>query len=130
MDYSNQRTRKYTKAGLSFAVAALLGVATYNYADNTPADSELANLYSQFEDNELAELSTLTEEEFEAEHEKAMERLKDNMSTILNMGTTALDAGVASRCFGWIRANQEEYNRVGTDLNFTALIEDMERQTN
>jgi hypothetical protein len=128
------------KAGLSLAVAALLGVATYNYADNTPAESEIFNLASHIEDNQrfvdeleaddYANLKGLSTEEFESAHEEAMERLAGNMDIILNMGTTALDAQTAKRAFTWIRANNEEYKRIGKDLNFNALIEDMENQTN
>ena len=52
------------------------------------------------------------------------------MDIILNMGTTALDAQTAKRAFTWIRANNEEYKRIGKDMDFNKLIEDMETQTN
>ena len=76
MDYQSQRSGKYMKAGLSLAVAALLGVATYNYADNTPAVKKTFNLASQIEEPEEDEyeyLKGLSTEQFEAAHEAALE---------------------------------------------------------
>jgi hypothetical protein len=136
---SSQRSAggKYTKAGLGLAVAALLGVATVNYAsDAAPsemaeeftalmadaeleaqehideveaADLDLSALGAEIEESEAfvaereaddyAYLKGLNPDQFQAEHEKALQRAARNMNIILMMGKTKLNADKARDSF-------------------------------